>query len=430
VSVNISPVDIFTMDVPAYLDGLVQKYEIPKEAIKLEITESAYSDNSDKVRATVQKLRDLGFVVLMDDFGSGFSSLNMLRELNVDIIKLDAFFLRMDKGNERKGMQIIESVINMAKTMDMPVIVEGVETKEQCRYLMGLGIRYIQGYYFYEPMSTSDFERLIMDEDKVDRKGFVFTANDEFRIREFLNDTVYSDSMLNHIIGPAAIYSVQGEDVNIVRFNQMFYRAVNVPDFNEKLLGIQKLMPEQEVPQLFRTLAKAYDDRLNGAGGIFTFRKIDGSYARFLIQFYFLNEDGDKVRYYGSARDVTEITNLHRHMELLSRFTSRTILFLLYNRGQYSFEIIAHGLEKELGLTRQQLTEELNANAFYKRLVPASEQSFWNVAQRCAETKESRSSELSIRGNDGHLLNIIVDADYVDDDLGDVRCILSMRKKR
>jgi PAS domain-containing protein len=189
-------------------------------------------------------------------------------------------------------------------------------------------------------------------------------------------------------------------------------------------------MPEQEVPQLFRTLAKAYDDRLNGAGGIFTFRKIDGSYARFLIQFYFLNEDGDKVRYYGSARDVTEITNLHRHMELLSRFTSRTILFLLYNRGQYSFEIIAHGLEKELGLTRQQLTEELNANAFYKRLVPASEQSFWNVAQRCAETKESRSSELSIRGNDGHLLNIIVDADYVDDDLGDVRCILSMRKKR
>jgi hypothetical protein len=177
-------------------------------------------------------------------------------------------------------------------------------------------------------------------------------------------------------------------------------------------------------------LAKAYDDRRNGAGGIFTFRKLDGSCARFLIQFYFLNEDGDKVRYYGSARDVTEITNLHRHMELLSRFTSRTILFLLYNRGQYSFEIIAHGLEKELGLSRQQLTEELNANAFYKRLVPASEQSFWNVAQRCAETKESRSSELSIRGNDGHLLNIIVDADYVDDDLGDVRCILSMRKKR
>lgn len=75
-------------------------------------------------------------------------------------------------------------------------------------------------------------------------------------------------------------------------------------------------------------------------------------------------------------------------MELLSRFTSRTILFLLYNQGAYSFEIVAHGLEKDLGLSRQRLKEELNANAFYKRLAPASERSFWNIAQKCAERRE------------------------------------------
>ncbi|MGX8699278.1 MAG: bifunctional diguanylate cyclase/phosphodiesterase, partial [bacterium] len=204
VSVNISPVDIFTMDVPAYFEKLVQKYQIPREAVKLEITESAYSEGSEKVRATVQAFRDLGYVVLMDDFGSGFSSLNMLRELNVDIIKLDAYFLRMNKSNERKGMHIIESVVNMAKTMAMPVIVEGVETKEQCDYLRDLGIRFIQGYYFYKPMSVPDFERILANKGKIDSHGFVFTANEEFRIREFLNDTVYTDSMLNHIIGPAA----------------------------------------------------------------------------------------------------------------------------------------------------------------------------------------------------------------------------------
>ena len=429
VSVNISPVDIFTMDVPAFFEDLVERYHLPKEAIKLEITESAYSESSEKIRYTVQHFRDMGFVVLMDDFGSGFSSLNMLRELNVDIIKLDAYFLRMDKSNERKGMHIIESVINMAKTMAIPVIVEGVETKEQCDYLMGLGIRYIQGYYFYKPMSTSDFEKLVSQAGKVDAKGFVYTANDEFRIREFLNDTVYTDSMLNHIIGPAAIYSVHGEDVDIVRFNQMFYRTVNVPDFNAKLLGIQKLMPEHEVPELFHTLRQAYDDRLNGASGVFTFMKIDGSASRFLIQFYFLNEDGGKIRYYGSARDVTEITNLQRHMLLLSRFTSRTILFLLYSCGEYSFEVAAHGLEKSLGLSKQQLADELNANIFYKRLIPTTENLLWNVAQRCAETQESTSAELCIRCQDGSLLGVIVDADYVDDDLGDVRCILSLRKK-
>jgi hypothetical protein len=294
---------------------------------------------------------------------------------------------------------------------------------------MGLGIRYIQGYYFYKPMSTSDFEKLVSQAGKADANGFVYTANDEFRIREFLNDTVYTDSMLNHIIGPAAIYSVHGEDVDIVRFNQMFYRTVNVPDFNAKLLGIQKLMPEHEVPELFHTLRQAYDDRLNGASGVFTFMKIDGSASRFLIQFYFLNEDGGKIRYYGSDRDVTEITNLQRHMLLLSRFTSRTILFLLYSCGEYSFEVAAHGLEKSLGLSKQQLADELNANIFYKRLIPTSENLLWNVAQRCAETQESTSAELCVRCQDGSLLGVIVDADYVDDDLGDVRCILSLRKK-
>ena len=429
VSVNISPVDIFTMDVPGFFEGLIKTYQIPMDTIKIEITESAYGEGSEKVRSTVQAFRDMGFVVLMDDFGSGFSSLNMLRELNVDIIKLDAYFLRMDKHNERKGMHILESVINMAKTMAMPVIVEGVETQEHREYLMDLGIRYIQGYFFYKPMPYAEFEKLISVEDNVDLDGFVFKANEEFGIREFLTDTVYTDSMLNHIIGPAAIYAVHGEDVDIIRFNEMFYRAVNVPDFNEKLLGIQKVMPEHEVPELFRTLRKAYDDRLNGASGIFTFKKIDGSAARFLIQFYYLNEDGDKIRFYGSARDVTDITNLHRRMELLSRFTSRTVLFLLYGQGKYSFEITAHGLEKDLDLSREQLLEELNANLFYKRLIPASERTFWNIAQSCAESKRSTSAELTIMGNNGKLLSVIVDADYVDDELGDVRCLLSMRKK-
>ena len=429
VSVNISPVDIFTMDTPAHFEELVSKHRIPKESIKVEITESAYSEGSDKVRSTVQQFRDKGFVVLMDDFGSGFSSLNMLRELNVDAIKLDAFFMRMDKSNERKGMHIIESVVNMAKTMAMPVIVEGVEEEEQCDYLMGLGVRYIQGYYFYKPMCTSDFEKLIADETKLDLSGFVFTSNEEFRIREFLNDTVYSDSMLNHIIGPAAIYSVHGEDIDIVRFNNMFYRAVNVPDFNERLLGIQKVMPEHEVSKLFQTFKQAYDDRLNGASGVFTFKKVDGSAARFLIHFYYLNEDGGSIRFYGSARDVTEITNLQRHMQLLSRFTSRTILFLLYNHGVYSFEIAAHGLEKDLDISKEQLFDELNAGIFYKRLVPSSDRTMWKVAQRCAETKESISDELKIEGNNGKNLSVIIDADYVDDELGDVKCILSMRKK-
>ena len=199
--------------------------------------------------------------------------------------------------------------------------------------------------------------------------------------------------------------------------------------FHSKLLSIQKLMPENEAPIMYQTLKKAYDDRLNGASGMFSFKKIDGSTARFLIQFYFLNEDGEQRRFYGSARDVTEITNLHRHMELLSRFTSRTVLFLLYQQGEYSFEVMAHGMEKDMGISRQQLDEELNAGVFGQRLVPASDALLWGIAQKCAETKEFSTTEFVMKGAGGKLLTMVADADYVDDELGDVKCMLSMRRK-
>ena len=429
VSVNISPVDIFTMDVPKFFTELVRKYDLPRAAIKVEITESAYGEDSNKVRETVQEFRDLGFAVLMDDFGSGFSSLNMLRELNVDMIKLDAYFLRMDRLTEKKGMHIIESVVNMAKTMSMPIIVEGVETNEQRAYLMSLGCRYIQGYYYYKPMPVDEFETLIADARNVDPQGFTFKFNEEFHIREFLNDDVYSDSMLNHIIGPAAIYAWHGEDVDIIRFNQQFYQAVNASDFNERLLGIQKYMPPREAPMLKEALRRAYEDRLNGSSALLSFGKLDGSMVRFLIHFYFLNDDGESKRFYGAARDVTEIAQLQQQMHLLSKFISRTVVFMTVKEDSYSFEVVAHGLEKEMGLTRTEMEEELNSARFYKRLIPKTESVLWKIGFQCIETRQSVSQAFHMLGADGQILNIVVDADFVDDPLSDVKCILSLHRE-
>jgi EAL domain-containing protein (putative c-di-GMP-specific phosphodiesterase class I) len=142
VSVNVSQIDIYAIDVPDFFDELSKKYELPVDVVKIEITESAYADN-DAVADTVRRLRKKGFLVLMDDFGSGYSSLNMLRSLTVDIIKLDAHFLRMNGDDRRKGMQIMESIVNLAKTMGVPIIVEGVETEEETNFLIGLGCRYV-----------------------------------------------------------------------------------------------------------------------------------------------------------------------------------------------------------------------------------------------------------------------------------------------
>ena len=170
ISVNVSQIDIFTIDVPSYFSLLLWKYKLPVDTIKIEITESAYVGDG-KVADTVKRLRETGFLVLMDDFGSGYSSLNMLRSLNVDIIKLDAKFLRMS-SDDRKGVQILESIVGMAKSMEAPIIVEGVETEEETAFIKSLGCRYVQGYFFYRPMAVGDFENLIRDEKNIDTSGF------------------------------------------------------------------------------------------------------------------------------------------------------------------------------------------------------------------------------------------------------------------
>ncbi len=170
VSVNVSQIDIFTIDVPSYFDLLLWKYHLPVDVIKIEITESAYVGDG-AVVDTVKRLREKGFLVLMDDFGSGYSSLNMLRSLNVDIIKLDAQFLRMN-SDDRKGIHILRSIVGMAKSMEAPIIVEGVETQEETEFIKSLGCRYVQGYYFYKPMPVPDFETLIGDEKNIDTGGF------------------------------------------------------------------------------------------------------------------------------------------------------------------------------------------------------------------------------------------------------------------
>ena len=194
VSINVSVADILHTDLPKYFENLTDRYSLERRLIKIEITESSYISNTTLVRDTVHSLREKGFTVLMDDFGSGYSTLNMLKNLNIDIIKLDAQFLRMDESNEERSIRILESVTNMTKTIGVPIIAEGVETEKQKDFLLDLGCRYIQGYYFYKPMPAADYERLITNPKLIDTSGIRFKSNQQFRLRELLDNNIYSDT--------------------------------------------------------------------------------------------------------------------------------------------------------------------------------------------------------------------------------------------
>ena len=160
ISVNVSIADISSMDVAQVLWEMVQKYQLEPRLLLVEITESMLAQNMKMVEDAITALHRKGFSVLMDDFGSGYSSLNMLRNTSVDGIKLDMKFIVKD-GESSKGRQIVESVIEMARRLNLPIIAEGVETQEQVYMLQSMDCLYTQGYYFYKPMSVEKAEQLL-----------------------------------------------------------------------------------------------------------------------------------------------------------------------------------------------------------------------------------------------------------------------------
>jgi len=164
VSVNVSRKDVYSEGFPENLLNLVHKYGLTPECIHLEITETAYTENTTQLINILKKLKEYGFIIEMDDFGSGYSSLNILAELPIDIIKLDIKFIQSEIQNKNNN-NIMKFVINLAKWMNLLVIAEGVETKKQLDYLSQLNCNFVQGYFYAKPMSIDDFEKRLVSED-------------------------------------------------------------------------------------------------------------------------------------------------------------------------------------------------------------------------------------------------------------------------
>lgn len=156
VSVNVSRADIYHGELPEILAQMVEESGLEPGELHLEITESAYVTDSRQLMSVVDRLRQLGFVIEMDDFGKGYSSLNTLSELPIDVLKLDLEFLKQGV-NVLRRQQIMRMIVNMAKELQLQVIAEGVETGEQTRLLKQLGFSYAQGYYYGRPVPQEEF---------------------------------------------------------------------------------------------------------------------------------------------------------------------------------------------------------------------------------------------------------------------------------
>lgn len=157
ISVNISRVHFIQEDLAEHICRIVDEYNVPHNLIELELTESAFFDDKGVLLKTIQKLKEFGFLISMDDFGSGYSSLNSLKELPLDVVKLDAGFFR-DSDETGRGKLIVGDTISLAKKLDMKIVAEGIETREQVDFLANMNCDLIQGYYFAKPMPIDEFE--------------------------------------------------------------------------------------------------------------------------------------------------------------------------------------------------------------------------------------------------------------------------------
>jgi len=157
VSVNLSRVDVFDPTLENTLDGILQSNRLDHDSLKLEVTESAYTENADQVIKVVENLRSKGYVVEMDDFGTGYSSLNMLSAMPIDVLKMDRAFVRNIEHSE-KDIHLVALILDIARNLKIPVVAEGVETEKQVELLKELGCDLVQGYFFSRPLHASDFE--------------------------------------------------------------------------------------------------------------------------------------------------------------------------------------------------------------------------------------------------------------------------------
>ncbi len=326
VSINVSRAELYNKDLTSFLVNLVEKYNIPQNLIQLEITESAVTDDPDQMIRMVMDLKSSGFVILMDDFGSGYSSLNTLKDVPVDVLKLDLKFL-YNMDHNVKANYILKSVVEMAMRLDLIVIAEGVETETQAEFLKSIGCIRAQGYLYAKPMPKKELEIFLSDPNKVTasdddaRIGIVniddmtegFHSDDELTWYRMalvqMKAMLFQYDLENDIL---MIYDMKMEDgskelsrIEIASFKQSVASGAYI--YEKDAAELARMINDRDI--------KSYDMRLRGVGGMsqgYKWYRMDGKVLT--------TSDGTPRAIVGALRDISNEKAEDMLLEILSVF--------------------------------------------------------------------------------------------------------------
>lgn len=302
ISVNISRINFYNPNLGENILDITKEFNIDPRLIKIEITESAYNDNTYDLLTAMSEFKQIGFQVLMDDFGSGYSSLNMLKDVPVDVLKIDMKFME-DLDSSERACNILFSIIQMAKRLKMGIVAEGVETKNQYDMLKSMGCDSIQGYYFSRPLETDkytekllepvdnsfSFEKelmedrpgiLVVDDNEMSRKIIASSISDRYRIMEACNgrealdfirhnfasiDLVISDIVMPEMDGLTLLKNIKSSEI----FGSIPVLVVTSTDANDNRvkaldIGALDVIDKPIEPVLLRNRVRNIFDAVSG----------------------------------------------------------------------------------------------------------------------------------------------------------------------
>ena len=298
VSVNISRVSLYNSKLVELICELTQKYDIPRSLLQLELTESAYTSNPKAIQDTMDRFQQEGFSILMDDFGSGYSSLNVLKDIAVDILKIDMKFLS-DTDKRGRSQNILASVVRMAKWLNMPVVAEGVEREEQVAFLRSIGCEYVQGFYFARPMSIEDYEKIAFEEPFYHDGS---PKEDAVSVDNLWDSTSQMEILFSNMLQAVAVYEYEDGKYDIIRVNDAYYDLFGYSDMehvhnHNALTGQNKTVIMQAFHDVVENRKMAECEFL---------RELEsGRQIWIFIRLKYINQVGSKHIIYGSLQDIT-----------------------------------------------------------------------------------------------------------------------------
>lgn len=310
ISVNISRVDLYNPKIDDIIIDLVDSYNLPHELLELELTETSYTDDPIAMKKIVARLQRAGFKVLMDDFGSGYSSLNMLKDISVDVLKTDIRFLAESEVPGR-GENILGSIIRMAKWLCMPIVVEGVENERQLRLLRSLGGDYAQGYYFAKPMPVAEYEEYLQNHQGMDvaLMSRQIEKLDPLSLRDPQLDLLF-DTLPNAV----AIYELFGDSIEMLRVNQAFIHLMGETDIvlhRPSVLSVVEPVFHQSVREAFH---KAVEEK-STAECVYLRQMANGEKRWIQIRLNYVAHNEDRQLLYGALTDVTDLKQAEARIE-------------------------------------------------------------------------------------------------------------------